>query len=35
MASWESGVDPAEPCVSTWIGTPAFAAAASRASAAM
>ena len=35
MVSRGSGLEPAEPCVSTWIATPALAAAASSASAAM
>ncbi len=35
MVSGASGVEPADPCVSTWIWTPARSAAASRASAAM
>ncbi len=35
MVSGESGVEPAEPWVSTWRETPAFSAAASSASAAM
>ena len=35
MVSALSGCEPAEPCVSTWMSTPARAAAASSASAAM
>ncbi len=35
MVSWDNGVEPAEPWVSTWMSTPARSAAASSASAAM